>query len=402
MLTAFFFSHPVLFPRIEFVYFLCHNGTMSVKVVFAGGGTGGHIYPGLAVCNELKTIARNNSIDLQIYWIGNSSGMDKEIIEKSESADFFIPVPSGKLRRYFSLKNFSDIFKIAAAFFISFFKLLRIRPALLFSKGGFVSVPPCIAAKLLGIPVYTHECDFTPGLATKINSRVASKILLSYEETKKFFPSSKQNSLVVCGNPVRRAFYESDAKKGLEFIFKNQNKPSKPVLFVCGGSLGARQINSLVAQNLDWLCSHFYVVHQYGKANEDSVLLKNESYFPFPFIHSQICDVLACADFVVSRAGANSLWEAAVSCKPMVLIPLAGNGTRGDQIDNADYFEKKGCAVVLKGEVSSEEFKITLEKFLDSSYKEQMVENLKKFNSEKSNPAKFIAELIFNGSIKNT
>ena len=164
---------------------------MSIKIAFAGGGTGGHIYPGLAIADELKTIASEKNVDIELFWFGNSSGMDRNIVEKSGSVNKFIGIPSGKLRRYFSLKNFFDIFKIFAGFVASFFKLLFIRPVVLFSKGGFVSVPPCIAAKLLGIPVFTHECDFTPGLATRINSKFASKILLSYEETKKFFSAEK-------------------------------------------------------------------------------------------------------------------------------------------------------------------------------------------------------------------
>ena len=190
---------------------------MSIKIVFAGGGTGGHIYPGLAVADELKKIAEKNNLKIKIYWFGNSSGMDRTLVEKSGSADRFCAIPSGKLRRYFSIKNFFDVFKIIAGIAVSFFRLLFIRPAVVFSKGGFVSVPPCFAARILRIPVFTHECDFTPGLATKINSRFASKILVSYPETVKFLPKNKQSIAVVTGNPVRPVFYEADAQKGRKF-----------------------------------------------------------------------------------------------------------------------------------------------------------------------------------------
>ena len=169
---------------------------------FTGGGTAGHIYPGLAVVDELKALCP----ELSFLWIGSSQGMDKHIVEESGSVDLFKGIASGKLRRYFSFKNFIDVFKIFFGFIASFFILLKYKPLFLFSKGGFVSVPPCFAAKLLGIPVYTHECDFSPGLATKLNARFAKKIFLSYEETRTFFPKEKQNTLLVFGNPVRPIF----------------------------------------------------------------------------------------------------------------------------------------------------------------------------------------------------
>ncbi|MBR1720940.1 MAG: glycosyltransferase, partial [Treponema sp.] len=163
--------------------------------VFAGGGTGGHIYPGLAVADELRALASESGKEINIVWLGNSSGMDKNLVEKSGSVDSFVGIPSGKLRRYFSIKNFVDFFKIFAGTVKSFFVLMKLRPAVLFSKGGFVSVPPCFAASILRIPVFTHECDFTPGLATRLNSRFATNILVSYEETKTYFPKGKREKI---------------------------------------------------------------------------------------------------------------------------------------------------------------------------------------------------------------
>ena len=162
-----------------------------ITVAFAGGGTGGHIYPGLAVADELRALAQQKNTSIKIIWIGFSKGMDRNIVQKSGSADVFKGIPCGKLRRYISIQNFFDIFKILAGISAAFFILLKAKPVLLFSKGGFVSVPPCIAAKLLKIPVFTHECDFTPGLATKINSRFAQKILLSYKETATYFSPAR-------------------------------------------------------------------------------------------------------------------------------------------------------------------------------------------------------------------
>mgnify|MGYP004643337291 FL=1 len=375
---------------------------MSIKIVFAGGGTGGHIYPGLAVADELKKIAEKNNLKIKIYWFGNSSGMDRTLVEKSGSADRFCAIPSGKLRRYFSIKNFFDVFKIIAGIVVSFFRLLFIRPAVVFSKGGFVSVPPCFAARILRIPVFTHECDFTPGLATKINSRFASKILVSYPETVKFLPKNKQSLAVVTGNPVRPVFYEADAQKGRKFLFEGKNVDlKKPVLLVLGGSLGAHQLNELVVENLAWLTEHFNVVHQCGSKDASFVPAQTDSYFPYPFIYEQMPDVIACADVILSRAGANTVWESAVEKKPSVLIPLCGNGTRGDQVDNANFFKERGAAFVLTGnEAVFENLRNCLEKLLDKNERDLMSQKMAELASGKRASLK-IAELIFK-SIEST
>lgn len=379
---------------------------MSIKIVFAGGGTGGHIYPGLAVADELKKIAEKNNLKIKIYWFGNSSGMDRTLVEKSGSADRFCAIPSGKLRRYFSIKNFFDVFKIIAGIVVSFFRLLFIRPAVVFSKGGFVSVPPCFAARILRIPVFTHECDFTPGLATKINSRFASKILVSYPETVKFLPKNKQSLAVVTGNPVRPVFYEADAQKGRKFLFEGKNADlKKPVLLVLGGSLGAHQLNELVVENLAWLTEHFNVVHQCGSKDASFVPAQTDSYFPYPFIYEQMPDVIACADVILSRAGANTVWESAVEKKPSVLIPLCGNGTRGDQVDNANFFKERGAAFVLTGnEAVFENLRNCLERLLDKNERDLMSQKMAELASGKRASLK-IAELIFKsieGTIKIT
>lgn len=348
----------------------------TITIAFAGGGTGGHIYPGLAIADELKEICKSNDKEINLVWLGSSKGMDKKIVESNmgpdgkPSVDRFYPIPSGKLRRYFSFQNFTDLFKILGGCIKSFFVLFKIKPAAVFSKGGFVSVPPCFAAKILHIPVYTHECDFTPGLATKINSRFATKLLLSYEETKEFISSEMKKKSVVTGNPVRPVFYSTDNKIGKDFVDFGYSRKKKPVLFVMGGSLGAKQINDLVIENLEWLCQRYYVVHQTGIKNQDEqfVIPENcrDSYKQFPFIYTEMPHVMDYADVILSRAGANSLWECAVLTKPMVLIPLCGSGTRGDQVDNAEFFELKNAAIVLKGEyATSNSLKNALEAMLD-------------------------------------
>lgn len=380
----------------------------KITVAFAGGGTGGHIYPGLAIADELKELCKKNDYNLHLVWLGSSRGYDKDIVESSVGIDNtcsvnkFYGIPSGKLRRYFSFKNFTDIFKIAAGCIASFFILLKIKPAVVFSKGGFVSVPPCFAAKILHIPVVTHECDFTPGLATKINSHFASKILLSYKETEEYLSKEMASKSLVTGNPVRPVFYSTDEKIGKDFVKFNYSKKTKPVLLVMGGSLGAKQINDLVYENIEWLCEKFYVIHQTGRQKEtfDVPESVKDSYRPFEFIYEQMPHVMQYADVIVSRAGANSLWECAVLTKPIILIPLCGSGTRGDQVDNAEYFEKQGAAAVLKGEyVSSNGLKNALTSLLDAKKRKLFSEACKNLLPQKRSAfliADFIVENYFN------
>ncbi len=379
-------------------------------ICFTGGGTGGHIYPGLAVADELKALAAENNKELKIYWIGCSKGMDRNILEKAcgpdgkPTADKFWGIPSGKLRRYFSLKNFSDLFRIAGGFFAAFHILLKQKPSVLFSKGGFVSVPPCLAAHLLHIPVYTHECDFTLGLANRINFKSADCMFVSYDETKNKLNSSEQKKVIVTGNPVRPVFYKTNAEKGLEFLGlaeRIKSSDNKPILLVLGGSSGARQINELVYENIDFLCNNFIVVHQTGLVNADdnrsaSLAEKHkDSYKPYNFIYKEMPDVVAAADVILSRAGANSIWEAAILLKPMILVPLCGSGTRGDQVDNAEFFRSRGAAEVLLGkQADSEHLIAALSQMLDDSKRTSYSEALKKLTGNEP-PAHKIAKILF-------
>lgn len=373
----------------------------KIVIVFAGGGTGGHIYPGIAIADELKKNS-NESTKIEIHWIGNSKGMDSVIIEKNllssgGSIFCFHGIPCGKLRRYFSLKNFTDFFKIFAGFIKSFFILKKIKPDFLFSKGGFVSVPPCAAAAILKIPYFTHECDFTPGLATRINSKKASKILISYEETKNYFSSFQKEKCVVTGNPVRPAFYNDSSEAGKKFL-GIESGCKKNILLILGGSLGASQINNLVIECLDELKKDFIVVHQTGKkfAQENPSIMASgdDSYKPYEFIFNEMVSVIQSADVIVSRAGANSLWECAVCSKPMILIPLCGAGTRGDQVDNAEYFASKDAAISLTGKNATKENLLNaLAEMKNPETRNKFAENCKSICKEKK-PSEIIANLI--------
>jgi UDP-N-acetylglucosamine--N-acetylmuramyl-(pentapeptide) pyrophosphoryl-undecaprenol N-acetylglucosamine transferase len=315
-----------------------------LQIAFTGGGTGGHIYPGLAIASCLQKTG-----GCRIFWIGSRTGMDRAIVEGG-GVEFF-GIPAGKLRRYFSFRTIADGFKVLAGFFAARRILKREKPAVLFSKGGFVSVPPCAAAASLGIPLCTHESDLSPGLATKINARFARIIFTAYADTGRFFPPAYQSRLRPVGNPVRPEFRFADPGKGRAFLGIG---PRERVLLVLGGSQGAREINDLVRESLPELTGPYMVVHQTGPGGDpgDPPEVPAEAagrYLPFPYFKEEMPHILAAAELVLGRSGAGTLWECAALGRPMVLIPLRGSGTRGDQVENARYFEAAGAALVFQG-----------------------------------------------------
>ena len=318
-----------------------NDANFMVSIAFTGGGTGGHIYPGLAIVAQVKKL-----FPCRIFWIGSASGMDRGIVEAA-GIEFF-GIPSGKLRRYFSLRNITDLFRVAAGFFAAKRLLKREAPGLLFSKGGFVSVPPCAAAKLLGIPVFTHESDFSPGLANRINTRFAERIFVSYAESASFFKGAARRKLCVSGNPVRPDFESADPAKGRAFLGLGSDER---VLLVLGGSLGSREINELVIACLPELSAYYTVVHQTGESAE-GIPEASPRYKPFAYLREELCHVLAAAELVLCRSGANTIWECKSLRKPMLLIPLRGAGTRGDQVENARLFERRGAALCFMPEAA--------------------------------------------------
>jgi UDP-N-acetylglucosamine--N-acetylmuramyl-(pentapeptide) pyrophosphoryl-undecaprenol N-acetylglucosamine transferase len=312
----------------------------SATLAFTGGGSGGHVYPGLAVIESL----RGRGFAGRMLWIGSSKESDRRAVEAAGVE--YRAVPAGKLRREFSLENAADLFRVAAGYFASLAILREARPALLFSKGGYVSVPPCAAAASLGIPYFTHESDLTTGLATRLNAGRAERIVLTYENTFESLPAALKAKSIVAGNPVRRAIRRGDAARGRELLGA---APGLPVLLFLGGSQGARQLNELVEALLPALAGRATVVHQRGEADGSGRYPASAAYHPFAYIRDELPDILAAADLVVSRAGAGSLWECAALAKPMILVPLCGAGTRGDQVDNAAFFAEGGAATSLVG-----------------------------------------------------
>lgn len=304
------------------------------RIVLTGGGTAGHVTPNMALVPKL--------IDegYDISYIGSYNGMEKKLIE-----DIGIPyygISSGKLRRYFDIKNFSDPFRVMKGYFEAAKLLSKLRPDVIFSKGGFVTVPVVLAAKRKKIPVIIHESDMTPGLANKLSIPSASKVCCNFPETVKLLPEGKA---VLTGSPIREELFQGKKEKGLRLCgFSNE----KPVLLIIGGSLGSVAINRAVRDNLDTLLEKYQIIHLCGRGNLDQNLTETKGYKQFEYVKKELKHYFACADLVISRAGANAICELLSLRKPNILIPLGLEASRGDQILNAESFEKQGYSYVLQ------------------------------------------------------
>ncbi|TYR81648.1 undecaprenyldiphospho-muramoylpentapeptide beta-N-acetylglucosaminyltransferase [Priestia megaterium] len=317
---------------------------MSKKViVFTGGGTAGHVTPNIAIMKELD----NEKWD--IHYVGSHKGIEKELITNLNIS--YYPISSGKLRRYVDMENVKDVFRVVKGVGDARRILKKLKPSLVFSKGGFVTVPVIMAAKSLNIPVFIHESDLTPGLANKIAQRFATKIFTSFDEAANHFPKEKVR---VVGSPIRKELFHgkaSDGESWLRFYDK------RPILTVMGGSLGARRINEVVREALPELQKKFQIVHLCGKGNIDPNLENKPGYRQLEYVNEQLPDVLAATDYVVTRGGSNAIFEFLALHKPMMIIPLSKAQSRGDQILNAKSFKKKGyCLVVEEEELTKEVF----------------------------------------------
>jgi UDP-N-acetylglucosamine--N-acetylmuramyl-(pentapeptide) pyrophosphoryl-undecaprenol N-acetylglucosamine transferase len=326
------------------------------RIIFTGGGTAGHVFPGLAVARLLK-----EKLSCTLFWIGKASGMERDIVRSAGIP--FLPIPAGKLRRYFSLWNFIDFFMFLAGIFCSFAYLLLNRPALVFSKGGFVSVPPVIAAKLLKIPCITHESDYDPGLATKMNAYFSHRVLTSFKQSISYFPKSMRHKIIYSGNPVRSEILKGNARSGRSLV---SCPPERKLILILGGSQGSVRINNFIDLIIKKLVKKYVIVHQTGEKNIRTHK-KLEHYHPFPFLKAELPHILAAADLVISRAGANTLCELAATGTPSLLIPLGTTGSRGDQLRNAGIFKAAGASVVIPEEsVSAQNLLETISHLLDN------------------------------------
>ena len=314
----------------------------SKKIVMTGGGTAGHVTPNIALMPALQQAG------YEITYIGSYNGMEKELIEAQNIP--YIEISSGKLRRYFDWKNFSDPFKVLKGYGQAISLLKKIKPDVVFSKGGFVSVPVVLAAKHCHIPAIIHESDITPGLANRIAIRGAKKVCCNFPETMKYLPSDKA---ILTGSPIRRELFSGDADAAVRYCgFPDRNKP---VLLIVGGSSGSKVINDAVRKVLPELLEKFYIIHLCGKGNLDEHLKGLIGYAQFEYASAELTDMFALADMAISRAGANAICELLALHKPNILIPLSAAASRGDQILNAKSFEKQGFSYVLEEEQLTEQ-----------------------------------------------
>ncbi len=306
------------------------------RIILTGGGTAGHVTPNIALIPKLKELGYD------IQYIGSYTGIEKELIEP-----FGIPyhgISSGKLRRYFSLQNFTDPFRVIKGLGEAKNLIRNLKPDVIFSKGGFVSVPVVLAGKKCKVPVIIHESDMTPGLANKIAIPSATKICCNFPETLAHLPKEKA---VLTGSPIRQELLSGNKIAAMDLCGFSADKP---VILVIGGSLGAVAVNNAVRSALPELLESFQIVHLCGKGKIDETLSNTKGYKQFEYIKNELRDIFALADIVISRAGANAICELLALRKPNILIPLSASASRGDQILNARSFERQGFSIVLEEE----------------------------------------------------
>jgi len=302
------------------------------KIVLTGGGSAGHVTPNLALYEELKR-------DYECFYIGSHEGIEKKLV--SEHKIPYYSISTGKLRRYLSAKNFTDMFRVVRGFSDAKKALKEISPDVVFSKGGFVAVPVVLAARSLKIPVIIHESDITLGLTTKISAKFAKKVCVSFKETIELLPKEKT---VFTGTPIRKFLFAGNPEKARKMCnFSND----KPVILAMGGSLGSVKLNTYLQEALEELLKSYNIAHIVGKNNINKSLENINGYKQFEYLSEELPDLLALSDIIVSRAGANAISEFLALRKPSLLIPLSKAASRGDQILNAESFKKQGFSKVI-------------------------------------------------------
>ncbi len=347
------------------------------KIILTGGGTAGHVTPNLALLPSLKERGYD------IHYIGSYNGIERKLIEGAGIP--YDGISSGKLRRYFDIKNFSDPFRVIKGYAEALRLMKKYRPDVVFSKGGFVAVPVVLAAKHYKVPTIIHESDMTPGLANKICIPSAAKVCCNFPETLKYLPEDKA---VLTGSPIRKELLEGDRLTGLQYTGLSA---AKPIILVIGGSLGAVAVNNAVRSLLPRLLETYQVIHICGKGNLDESLIGRVGYVQYEYVDAPLRHLFAAADLILSRAGANSICEILALRKPHVLIPLSAAASRGDQILNARSFEKQGFSTVLEEENLTDS---TLYEAIQNTYeqRQQFVSNMSQ--SQLSDAVEIILNLI--------
>lgn len=336
-----------------------------VKIAFTGGGTVGHVSVNLSLIPTAKASG------YETFYIGSKNGIEREMITSQLPNTPYFAISSGKLRRYLSFENAKDIFKVLKGINDARRILKKEKPDIVFSKGGFVSVPVVLAAKSLNIPTIIHESDLTPGLANKISMKFAKKMYVTFEETLKYVPEGRADFV---GATIREDLKNGSPERGYQLTGFDANKK---VLLVMGGSMGSQKINEAIRRQLERLLTTYQIVHLTGKNLKDASIQK-PGYVQFEFLKEDLTDILAITDTVISRAGSNAIYEFLTLKIPMLLIPLGLDQSRGDQIDNAKYFEKQGYASMIdESELNAETLYPALEKIENT--RTQIIHNMNNF-----------------------
>lgn len=348
------------------------------KIVLTGGGTAGHVTPNLAL---LPTLEKE---EFEIHYIGSQNGIERRLIE--ETGIPYDGISSGKLRRYFDIKNFTDPLRVLKGYAEALKLMKKYKPNVVFSKGGFVAVPVVLAAKHYKIPIIIHESDMTPGLANKICIPSAKKVCCNFPETLKYLPEDKA---VLTGSPIRKELLSGDRLAGLQYTHLSANLP---IILVIGGSLGSVKVNQAIRSILPELLKSYQVIHICGKGNLDESLIGVNGYVQYEYVDKPLRHLFAASDLVISRAGANSICEILALRKPNILIPLSAAASRGDQILNADSFAKQGFSTVLEEEALTSE---TLSQAISDTYENRLSFIEKMSESSLNDAIETIISLIY-------
>ncbi|MCK5413683.1 MAG: undecaprenyldiphospho-muramoylpentapeptide beta-N-acetylglucosaminyltransferase [Candidatus Pacebacteria bacterium] len=353
-----------------------------MKILLTGGGTGGHIIPLLTIVSEIKKMEEEKNLKKSEYlFIGPKSDFNNSISDIGMKIKI---IQAGKLRRYFSFENFTDIFKIVIGTIQSLYFIHKFKPTIVFSKGGFASVPPVVAAWLLKIPILTHESDTIPGLANRIIAKFSKKILVSFYFSKKYFPEKK---VILTGNPIREEILQGNKNSARKFFNLNENIPT---ILVFGGSQGAKKINSVIVKSLPKILEKFQIIHLCGKRNYEELKIKTEKmklknnsrYRIYPFLSNELKDAFALYDVIISRAGASSLFEIIALEKPSIIIPLPSSANN-HQAENAKFFQDRNMIINIKEKDFKKEIftEKLFELFEENNLRKNMIEKMHEYNN---------------------
>lgn len=350
------------------------------KIILTGGGTAGHVTPNIAIGEALK------KENYKLVYIGSKQGIEKDIVNKFNIE--YKGISSGKLRRYLSFKNITDMFKIVKGLSEAIKIIRKEKPNIIFSKGGFVTVPVVLAGRLCKVPVIIHESDITPGLANRISIPYSTKVCVTFKETLKYVPKNKS---ILTGSPIRQSIFNGNKENGYRLT---NLKKDKPILLVIGGSLGSKFLNDIIRNNLNELLKKYYIVHICGKNNLDKTIT-SAGYIQFEYVSEKLEDLIAMCSIVISRAGSNTIYEFLALKKPNILIPLSKNASRGDQILNATSFKNQNFSYVIEEEHLNIKSLITALNYMEEN-KNIYIQNMMNCKLEKGveNIVKIIKEII--------